>query len=179
MKTNENANHQLSETATNGIKEFAFTSQFLATLVDGAKHGEKVSEQSRHILTEMPNLFSKGLRTSPVAYESISKELEWSEVLFRSSENPEQATWWQASVFVDDEVADAISVAADELAEIVHGDLLVDALRSLAFLFTENIASKTLTLVYEIPGPLDLCRDFTDVELDGLLPEDIRTATTH
>lgn len=179
MKSNENANQQMSETDTNTIKDFAFTSQFLATLVDGARHGEKLSEQSRHVLSEMPKLFLEGRSASPVAYESMSKELEWSEVLFRSSENPEQAIWWQASVFVDDEVADAVSVAADELAEIIHGDLLIDALRSLAFLFTENIASKTLTLLYEMPGPMDLCRDFTDVELEGLLPENIRAATTH
>lgn len=163
----------MKPTTADQVKDFAFTTQFLATLVDGARHREALTERSRHVVTEMPKLFLQGRSAQSVPYESVSQELDWCDMLYRSSENPEQATWWQGTVFVDDEVAEAVSTAADELAEIVHGDALIDAFRSLAFLFTKNIASKTLTLVYETPGPLHLCRDFTDAELAGILRAEV------
>lgn len=164
----------MEATSADQIKDFAFTTQFLATLVDGARHGEALTERSRHVVTELPMLFLQGRSGQSAPFKSVSKELDWCDLMYRSSENPEDALWWQATVFVDDEVADAASVAADELAAIVHGDPLVDAFRSLALLFTKDIASKTLTLVYELPGPLELCRDFTDAELAGLLSTEVR-----
>lgn len=179
MKTDESVSQPSSVAGPDEVKDFVFTSQFLATLLAGSRHEGGLSEQSRHVLTEMPKLFIQGRSASTITYEAVSEDLNPWAMLYRGSEDPQNAMWWSAQVFTDDEAAEAMTEAADELARLIPGDLLIDALRDLALLFTKNIASKTLTVVYETPGPLELCRDFTIAELDELLPQTIRNATTH